>query len=231
MMAAKRKAPWAAWVLLGALLANVGVSGDSAALSAALKQLTKATEGVQGIVADVEYTEVVSEQPIHGTGKLYVNSLGCMRAEIGGDDPRTVLFYSPDLYVHRPADRVVEIQDMTANADWLARYLMVGFVPAGSAMKKSYDVELVDNGTLEGKPVFDFLLTPKAKKEKAAAASIARIRLWVDPVTGFPVQHQIVHAAGVVELNVRYLKVTRDDALPDALFRPEWPAGTTVRRK
>ena len=231
MVATKYGAPWAGWILLGALGANVHAEGDSTALNAALKQVTAALGDVRGVVADVEYAEVVNRRPINGTGKVYVNLRGAMRAEIGGDEPRTILFLPPNLYVYRPADKSVKVNDLTDNPDRLAQYLMLGFSPAGSAMKKAYDVRLVDNATLEGKPVLSFLLTPKSKKAKDAARAIARIQLWVDPATGLPAQHQIVHSQGVVELNVRFLNATRDDALPDALFRPQWPEGTKLIRK
>ncbi len=231
MIANPRGTALAGWILFGVLGAGVSAGGDKAAVNAALKQVTQALGDVRGVVADVEYAEIVDQRPIHGTGKLYVSSLGYMRAEIGGDEPRTVLFHPPRLYVYRPADRVVEIDDLTENADRLAQYLMLGFVPAGRALTKGYDVQLVDNAELEGKPVVHFLITPKAKKAKAAARAIARIQLWADPATGFPAQHQIVHAAGVVELNVRYRNVTRDDTLEDALFQPLWPEGTTVMRR
>ncbi len=36
---------------------------------------------------------------------------------------------------------------------------------------------------------------------------------------------------GEAELKVRYLSVTRDDELPDSLFRPDWPEGITTVRK
>lgn len=231
MIAKKRSARWAAWVLFGFLGANVNADGDAAAVNAALKQVTKALGDVRGVVADVEYAEIVDKRPIHGTGKLYVDFRGYMRAEIGGDEPRTVLFRPPNLYVYRPALQSVEVDDVTANPGRLAQYLAVGFVPAGSAMKKRYDVQLVGNATLDERSMLGFLLTPNAKKAKEAARAIARIQLWVDPATGFPARQQVVHASGLVELDARVHNVTRDEALPEALFQPNWPEGTKVVRK
>ena len=40
----------------------------------------------------------------------------------------------------------------------------------------------------------------------------------------------IVHAAGVTKLKIRYLNISRDNELPDTLFIPDWPAGTTIVR-
>ena len=58
-------------------------------------------------------------------------------------------------------------------------------------------------GTLDGKPILNFLLTPHAKKSKMAAGAIARIQLWIDPQSGLPAQHEIVHAAGEAQLKAR----------------------------
>jgi outer membrane lipoprotein-sorting protein len=227
----KSRIHWICCLLVGVLGAGVSAAGDSAAANAALKQVSKATKGVRGIVAEVEYSEIVSKRPINGSGKLYVHFAGFLRVEIAGDEPRTVLFSPPYLYIHRHAERTVEISDVTSNPHRLGQYLLLGFVPSGKELKQRFDVELVENSTLDGNPVLNFLITPRPKRAREAARAIARIQLWVDPDSGLPVQHQIVHASGEAQLNVRYLRVSRDDALPDSLFRPDWPAGTrTIRR-
>ncbi len=105
----------------------------------------------------------------------------------------------------------------------LGQYILLGFVPNGKAMKKSFNVELVKNSTLDGSPVLSFLMTPKAEE---VARAIARIQLWVDPESGLPAQHKIIHAAGESRLDIRYLSISRDDELPPSLFQPKWPAGT-----
>ncbi len=231
MIARTRSISWAGWVLCAVLCAHVSAGEDATALNAALKQVTKALGDVRGVVADVEYNEVVERRPIHGTGKLYVDFRGYMRAEIGGDEPRTVLFHPPNLYVYRPSRQSVEVDDVTTNPDRLAQYLVVGFAPAGSAMKKGYDVQLVGNATLDDRPVLNFVLTPNAKKAKEAARAVARIQLWVDPATGFPARQLVVHASGLVELDARIHNATRDEALPETFFQPNWPEGTKVIRK
>jgi outer membrane lipoprotein-sorting protein len=222
---------WVGWLMVGVLGAGVSAGGGSAAVNAALKQVSKATKGVRGIVAEVEYAEIFGKRPINGSGKLYVHFAGYSRAEIAGDEPRTVLFSPPYLYVHRHADQVVEVYDVASNPHRLGQYVMLGFVPAGSALKRRFDVQLVESSTLGGEPVLNFLITPKPKKSADIARAIARIQLWVDPESGLPTQHEIVHASGEVQLKVRYLRVSRDDALSDSLFLPDWPTGTKIIRR
>jgi outer membrane lipoprotein-sorting protein len=108
---------------------------------------------------------------------------------------------------------------------------MLGFVPTGSALKQRFNVALVENSMLDGESVLSFLLTPKRKKGYLTATAIARIQLWVDPESGLPVQHQIAHVSGDAKLSVRYLSVSPDDTLPDSLFQPAWPEGTTIVRR
>jgi len=221
----------AGWVVVVLLATCANAAKETEATNAALKQVTKATKGLRAIVADVEYSEVLGKRTINGSGKLYVHFAGILRVEVGGDEPRTVLFSPPLLYIHRHADKVVEVYDVTSNPHRLGQYVMLGFVPTGNALKERFNVQLAADSTLDGKPVLNFLLAPHPKKSKMAAGAIARIQLWVDPQSGLPVRHEIVHAAGEAELRVRYLSVSRDDELPDSLFRPDWPDGITTIRK
>jgi len=213
------------WALIGFFVCTAG-AGDEA--GAALKQINKATKGIRGLVAEVQYSEIVGKRSIDGRGKLYVSFVGLMRVEVAGDDPRTVLFSPPYLYIHRESDQVVDFFDITSNPHRLGQYVLLGFVPIGSAMKKHYTVELVPNAKLDERPVPSFLLTPK---DKQVARAIARIQLWVDPESGLPLQQQIFHAISDTRLVVRYLSTTRNDELSPELFSPQWPAGTTTIRR
>jgi outer membrane lipoprotein-sorting protein len=221
----------AGWVVVGLLATCANAAKESEATIAALKQVTKATKRLRAIVADVDYSEIVGKRTINGSGKLYVHFAGILRVEVEGDEPRTVLFSPPSLYIHRHADKVVEVYDVTSNPHRIGQYVMLGFVPTGNALKERFNVQLVNDDTLDGKPVLNFLLAPHPKKNKMAAGAIARIQLWVDPETGLPAQHEIVHAAGEAQLRVRYLSVSPDDELPDSLFRPDWPDDVMTIRK
>jgi outer membrane lipoprotein-sorting protein len=216
------------WLALAGLAGGPSLAKTSNEASAALKEISKAINGVQAVVAQVEYTETVDRRKVTGTGTLSISLDGLARADIGGHAPITVLYFPPYLYRHRKTDEIVEVYNVALNPNRLAQYVLLGFVPAGADMKKDYNVELVANATLDDKPVLSFLLTPK---DKAAAKAIARIVLWVDPETGLPMQQQIIHAVGGTELFVRYLSVSLEDELPDTLFHATWPEGTTKVRK
>ena len=88
------------WIVFGLLGGNIHAGGDSAAVNDALKQVSAAMEGMRGVVATVDYTEIVGEQSLQGSGKLHVLSSGFVRADIEGDEPRTVLLAPPYLYTY-----------------------------------------------------------------------------------------------------------------------------------
>lgn len=220
--------------LVGWLLAALLVTGASAGggskkeVKAALNGISKALKGLGGVVADVEYSDFIEDRAVDGTGKLYVSFAGVVRADIGGDVPRTILFNPPHLYIHWKDDQVVDVYDVTSNPDRLGQYIMLGFVPSGSALKAQYDVQLARDNVLDGKPVQSFVIIPKFTQ---VARAVKRIQLWVDPDSGLPVKHEVAHASGLSRLVVRYLTMVRDDELPGSLFQPRWPEGTTIVRK
>ena len=206
---------------------SVGASTAGGSVDAALKQVTKATKGVRGIVAEIEYAEIVGKRPINGAGKLWVSFDGLVRAEVGGDTPRTLIFAAPYLYIHDPSAKTVEIYDITFNPHMLGQYILVGFVPSGKALKKHFEVALARDSTLDGRPTLKFMMIPKSEE---IARAVARIELSVDPQSGLPAQHKIFHALGETQLIIRYLSMSRDDELSPSLFQPRWPPGTeTVR--
>jgi outer membrane lipoprotein-sorting protein len=216
------------WMMVGVLATGVSSGGNSGEVNAALKQISKTTKGIRGVVAEVEWAETVGKRSVNGSGTLHVSFAGVMRVDIEGDAPATVIFSPPFLYIHRKTEQVVEIYDVTSNPHRLGQYLILGFVPNGKALKERFKVQMVANGKLDGREILNFLITPKSQN---TAHAIARIQLWVDPATGLPAKHEVVHASGESRLAVRYLSMTRDDDLPATLFQPEWPAGTKTIHK
>lgn len=216
-------------ILAACLAATVGSAGETdKAASDALKQVSRAIEKVVGIQAEVEYSEIVWDKPIKGTGTIFVRFDGRARLEIGGESPRSVLLIPPYLYIHTHAEERVELFDLTFNPNRLGQYVMLGFAPAGSELKKKYGVVLTGGDALDGSPAISFLLTPKSKE---VAAAIARIQLWVDPTSGLPLRQEVVHALADTKLQVRYLNMTLRDDLDPELFLPNWPEGTEVDQR
>lgn len=218
---------WLMFLLLGPVVLAAS-AGEPADLDAVLTQAARALEGMQGIVAEVDFSETVGEQSIDGAGTLHLTLDGFVRAEIGGSQPRTLLYTPPFLYIYRHSDAVVAVHDLTSNPDLLGQYITVGFNPAGRALRKRFDVRLESSGPVDGVPSHVLELTPKSKQKKGRADAVAWIRLWLDAETGLPLQQEIVHRAMGTKLVIRYRSIARDEAPKGSLYRPDWPEGVTV---
>jgi outer membrane lipoprotein-sorting protein len=194
-------------------------------LKKALKQIDKATKDRRGITAEVQYEELYNSRTISGAGTIKVSFEGKVRADIGGNSPRTFIAVPPYLHLYRPVEEVAETFLMVSHPDMLAQYALLGFVPCGSALKKQYDLTLLEESALDGQPVLLFDLAPKSK---AVAGTVSKIRLWIDQSTWMPARQLIYHKASGIQLTIRYLSVSPDGGLSEELFQPKWPAGTKL---
>lgn len=194
-------------------------------LKKALKQIDRATKSLRGITAEVQYEELYNSRTISGAGTIKVSFEGKVRADIAGNSPRTFIAVPPYLHLYRPVEEVAESFLMASHPDMLAQYALLGFVPSGSALKKQYDLTLVEEGELDGRPILLLDLSPKST---TVAATISKIRLWIDQSSWMPARQLIYHKASGIQLTIRYLSVSPDDGLSEELFQPNWPAGTKL---
>jgi outer membrane lipoprotein-sorting protein len=130
---------------------------------------------------------------------------------------------APYLYIHQPEWKTVEIYDMRKQHQRLVQYALAGFVPAGTAMKKVYHVQLVEEGRPDDTAGLLLRLTPKAKE---VADAVSEILLWVDEESWLPARQKIAHRTANVQLDIRYFDPVPDNDMPESLFRPTWPPGT-----
>jgi hypothetical protein len=175
LMGFRTKRQFIRWIVAIAMV--VGALDGSPALAAdpakgAMKQVSQALKDVRGVEAEIVWVETVRERPREGRGKIYVSFDGWVRAEVGGESRRVVLFVPPYLYEHRVQDKRVEIYNVLTNPHRLGQYILLGFVPAGTAMKKKYEVSLIPNAILDGNPTTSFLLGPKDDEVSSAIARI-----------------------------------------------------------
>jgi len=194
----------------------------------ALKQMDRVVKAHAGVSGRIEYEELYRSRTVSGSGTIHVRFDGRIRAEIGGNSPRTFLLRPPYLQIYRPVDESVEILTMGANPDMLAQYALLGFAPAGSDLKKSYKLTLFEQTTVDGRDMLVFDLTLKSKQ---AAKVITKLRLWVDMDNWMPAGELVYHKPSGIQVTVRYSEVIPEPELADALFKSDWPEGTkTIRR-
>jgi len=194
-------------------------------VSAVLKEMDQAMKDNRPVKAQVRWDEMLAGQKATGTGTMYVDLEGKVRAEVGGDNPRTVLALPPFLHVYRPLMETVENYYTPSYPDLLAQYVLVGWVPSGGAIKKQYKVKLLREETLDDRNVVVLSLDPKSKPVKQAISSIV---IWIDTATWLPAQQLLRHSSGGMQVTVRYLEVSRDDDVSDDFFQSKWPPGTQM---
>ena len=194
-------------------------------VSSVLKAVDKAVKDLRGAIAEADWEETLDGREVKGSGKLWINFAGKMRAEVAGSSPRTIVAAPPRLYIYRPLKNEVTEYNLTFDHDLLAQYALLGFAPAGTALKKDYKVRYVREDTLGDRKAHLLTLDPKSKE---VAATIASLQLWVDSETWLPAQQLIRHKAGRLQVTVHYHEIVPKDDLPVTLFRPIWPKGTKL---
>jgi outer membrane lipoprotein-sorting protein len=136
-----------------------------------------------------------------------------------------VLIVTPAVHLYRPEQKKVEIFDTIKDKDIVLKYILLGFQPRGSDLKRSYDVELVREDELATGNALLFTLTPKLLKK--AVPTISGIMLWIDEISWLPAQ-LIIRREGGQQITVRYGAMTEQQELPADTFRADWPADTAI---
>jgi len=204
-------------------------SGKQWSLKSVLKQMDKATKGLKRIAGEVHWDEKGAARPFSGSGKVYVDFKGNIRAEVEGSTPRTFLALLPRIYLYRPYEELVESYYVPDHPDLLSQYALVGFYPTGSMLKQDYKITLVSQGMLEdGREAVRLELLPRSR---AAQAAILPLALWVDTASWLPAQMEIRHKTAPVHVKLTFTGLVKDDLITNETFEPRWPEGTTVTRK
>ena len=194
-------------------------------LKDALKQIDRAVKDLRGLTADVRWEEQIESQKVEGQGKVWIRLDGRFRGEVEGSNPRTIVVVPGMVHVYRPLDGTAEAASTAENPGRLVQYALLGFTPAGSALKKGYEVSLIREDELDGQRVLLFTLVPKSE---AIRASLPNIMLWVDTTTWLPAGQLFRDGGGVLRITTRYTHVTPQSDLPDERFEPAWPEGTQI---
>jgi len=192
-------------------------------LKKALKQMDKAAKNAGPMRVDVHYMTTDPAAAIKGQGTMFFSGDGSARADIPGDNPAIAYW----LYAYFVGYNINQKKQTTINfylnPQVLAQYVMIGFSPAGSAMKKSYDISFKRDEMLDDETVLFFVLTPK---DKELQKTIAMIRLWISMEHWMPAKQEILHVAKDLKLTVRYTDYEKDEPREPSFFRPSPPPGT-----
>jgi len=197
-------------------------------LKDALKQIDRATKDLRGLTAEMRWEEQIESDKMEGQGKAWISLDGRFRGEVEGSHPRTILVVPGMVHVYRPREGTAEASPTESNPDRLVQYVLVGFAPAGSALKKHYEVNLIREDNLDGQRTLLFTLVPKSA---AVRAALPNLMLWVDTTTWLPAQQFFRHGGGVLQVTTRFTGLTPQTDLPEERFQPAWPEGTRILGK
>jgi len=219
-----------AWVLtvLFVALSSAQAGSDKEVtwtVKSVLKEMDKAVKGLDGLTAELHWDELVCSQKVVGSGKFYVNFAGQVRAEVGGNNPRTIIVMPPFFYIYKPLEEIAERYYLPSRPDLIGQYALLGFIPSGSDLKKNYKVTFLRSEELDG---HDTVVLNLAPKSEGAQGAISAIVLWVDQATWMPFQQLIRHSSSGMQATIRYAEITSTEDLSKELFQKVWPPETKI---
>lgn len=220
--------PISMMILAGALLSAPAsvVAQESWDLKSALKQIDKATKKVGRVTADVSWSEKLENGSVEGEGTFVADLAGMIRAEVAGNSPRTVLLVPPLLHIYRPYKKLAETYYLGDHPELLVQYVLLGFSPRGSGLKKDYHVKLIREDRVGDRAALLFTLDPKNKQLKEI---LSAVQLWIDLETWLPAGQRVVHQPSGLTIEVRYTSMTPAEGATAQTFQVDWPEGTDKR--
>jgi outer membrane lipoprotein-sorting protein len=191
-----------------------------------LAMMDKSARDFHSLTAEIEhikYTDVVKDTSTE-SGKLWVRKDEKMRIEFVKPDPRTILRVGDSLFVFTPKINRVEEYDLGKNREMVDQYVLLGFGTKSENVKKSYNVNLVEETQLDGKKTALLELAPKSDQ---VSKQIAKIQMWIDEASWLPIQQKFFESGSADYLIFHYSNMMKNLKIGDSEFKQDWPKGVT----
>ena len=185
----------AIWLLL---LHSLSPAQEKPTLESVLKKMDEASAHFQAAQADFtfdQYQKVVDEHDIQ-KGTVYYRRSGQqieMMAEFKDPERKYVLYKNGELQVYQPKIDQVMQYSTGANREQVESFLVLGFGGSGEDLKKSFEVTLQGEETIDGVNTAQLLLIPKSEKTRA---NFPQIILWIGLNNGISVQQKLIQTQG-----------------------------------
>lgn len=164
-----------------------------------------------------QYQNVVAETDTQ-KGTVYYRRSGKeieMMAEIKEPDQKFVLYKEGKLQIFQPKiDQVMEYSTGDNRSD-VESYLVLGFGGSGEDLKKSFDITLDGEETLDGVATSKLQLIPKSEKFRN---NISKIFLWIDLSKGISVQQKFMQSQGDYRL-AKYSDIRINSKIGNDVFK------------
>jgi len=170
-----------------------------------LNKLDHAAQSFRGMTADLKqtaHTAVINEDNVEsGTIRMKRARPGETRmlVEFREPDPKMVQLQGQTLDIYLPKIKTVQEYSLGKNSNLLEQFLLLGFGTTRKDLSAANEIRLGGAETLNGRSAVRLILTPKSKE---VLQRVQKIELWLDPQTGFPLQHKIHQAGGDYQLFV-----------------------------
>jgi outer membrane lipoprotein-sorting protein len=209
--------------------ASAAQGSGKVSLDSVLQLMDNAGQGFKSLTADIEhikYTAVVKDTSTE-TGKIWVRKDSKMRIDFLNPDPRTIIRDADHLYIYTPKINRVEEYNIGKHLDMADQYLALGFGSQSEHLKKSFQVSLAGEDTLDGRKMAVLELVPHNEDAKK---QIDKIQIWVDEASWLPVQQKFFETGSGDYFISKYTNVLENLKISDNKFKPDWPKGTKVEK-
>jgi outer membrane lipoprotein-sorting protein len=184
--------------ILFMLLHSLVAAQEKPTLDSVLQKMDEASAHFQAAQADFvfdRYQKVVDEHDIQ-KGTVYYRRNGQqieMMAEFKDPEREFVLYKDGKLQVYEPVIEKVMQYSVGANREQVESFLVLGFGSSGQDLKKSFDVTLQGEETIDNVQTAELQLIPKSEKTRS---NFPQIILWIDLNNGVSVQQKLVQTQG-----------------------------------
>ncbi len=164
-----------------------------------------------------QYQKVVDETDTQ-KGTVYYRRSGQqieMMADIKEPDRKYVLYKEGKLQVYQPKIEQVIEYSAGANHSEIESYLVLGFGGSGQDLKKSFDVSLQGEETIDNIATAKLQLIPKSEKVRNY---FSEAYLWIDLSRGVSIQQKFVQGQGDYRL-AKYSAVNLHAKIGNDVFR------------
>jgi outer membrane lipoprotein-sorting protein len=202
------------------LLHSFAVAQEKPTLESVLKKMDEASAHFQAAQADFvfdQYQKVVDEHAID-KGTVYYRRSGQqieMMAEFKDPERKYVLYKDGKLQVYEPKIEQVMQYSAGANREQVESFLVLGFGGSGQDLKKSFDVTLQGEETIDGTRTAELQLIPKNEKTRG---NFPQIILWIGLNTGISVQQKLVQTQGDSRL-AKYSGINLHPKISNEIFK------------
>jgi outer membrane lipoprotein-sorting protein len=213
------------WLLL---LHSLAVAQEKPTLDSVLKKMDEASAHFQNAQANFvfdQYQRVVDEHDKQN-GTVYYRRSGQqieMMAEFKDPD-KFVLYKDGQLQVYEPKINQVMQYSAGANREQLESFLVLGFGGSGQDLKKSFDVTLQGEETIDGIEAAKLDLIPKSEKTRS---NFPEIILWIDLSNGISVQQKLLQTQGDYRV-AKYSDINLHSRINNDVFRLKTNGKTQV---